>query len=112
MESNATEGITGKITLEIGGGTTDEDMQTEPVQSFTILAGQTAELSFDIKDISTRIEEPYIQSIYIRAKIWYKDINAADTSARYIYFDFLKGEQTAEVQLPVSIKAINDSMGW
>ena len=112
MESNATKGITGKITLEIGGGTTDEDMQTEPVQTFTILAGQSAELSFNIKDISTRIEEPYVQSIYIRAKIWYKDINAADTSARYIYFDFLKGEQTAEVQPPVSIKAINDSMGW
>jgi hypothetical protein len=112
MESNATEGITGKITLEIGGGTTDEDMQTEPVQSFTILAGQSAELSFNIKDISTRIEEPYVQSIYIRAKIWYKDINAADTSAKYIYFDFLKGEQTAVVQPPVSIKAINDSMGW
>lgn len=109
MESNAPKNITGKIIVEIGEA---DDMYTEKEEAFTLLAGKSRQFDMTFTGISSLFGNPYVQNIYLRARIWYKDENAEDSSAKTIYFDFLKGEQTAEVQLPVSIKAINDSMGW
>jgi hypothetical protein len=109
MESNATKGITGKIIVEIGEA---DDVYTEKEEAFTLLAGKARQFDMTFTGISSLFGNPYVQNIYLRARIWYKDENAEDSSARTIYFDFLRGEQVAEPQDMVSIKAINDSMGW
>ena len=102
----------GTVTIEIG----EYDLYFEELYpyeaDFLLDPGQSKDFIKTFQYISSHFVNPYINKIYIRARVKYGSEYAEETSMKTVYLDLLNETIKAEVQEPVSIKQIQDTIEW
>ena len=111
IDSDA-ETTRGTVTIEIGEyGQYFEEYGTYE-GDFLLSPGQSQQFGKTFTGISSIFGYPYINRIYIRARVKYGSESAEETSMKTVYLDLLNQTIKAEVQEPVSIKQILDTIEW
>lgn len=102
----------GTVTIEIGEyGQYFEEIGIYE-ESFLLDPGQSQQFGKTFTGISSGFGHPYINRIYIRARVTYGSANAEVSSMKTVYLDLLNQTIKAEMQEPVSIKQILDTIEW
>lgn len=111
IDGNA-EKTKGTVTIEIGEyGQYFEEIGIYE-ESFLLDPGQSQDFVKTFQNISSSFGKPYINEIYIRARVTYGSESAEETSMKTVYLDLLNQTIKAEVQEPVSLEQILDATGW
>lgn len=111
IDGNA-EKTRGTVTIEIGeyGQYFEENGIYE--EDFLLSPGQSQDFRKTFLNISSSFGNPYINKIYIRARVKYGSESAEETSMKTVYLDLLNQTIKAEVQEPVSLEQILDATEW
>lgn len=111
IDSDA-ETTKGTVTIEIGEYGQYFEVYGTYEESFQLSPGQSQQFGKTFTGISSSFGHPYIDRIYIRARVKYGSEYAEESSMKTMYLDLLNQTIKAEEQEPVSIKQIRDTIEW